>query len=78
MSRVSVMNDLSRMIDSMKRADAEANPIKSIEILMGWRCSTCAAEFQPDPKAQPELAVRFTLGLPILCPKCSRPKEAQP
>jgi len=63
------MNDLARMIDQMKRAEAEANPVKALKILMGWPCSTCGKEFEPT-SSQPEIAVRFTLGLKIQCPEC--------
>lgn len=35
------MNDLCRMTDRMNRAEAEANPVKSLKILMGWTCGTC-------------------------------------
>ena len=71
-----VVNELAAMIDRMRRADAAKNPVQALEILMGGRGSTCATEFQPDPKQEPEFAVRFTLGLPIQCPKC-RPKEEE-
>jgi len=66
------VNDLSRMIDRMKRADAEANPVKALKILMGWTCGTCGKDFDPG-NAGPMLGVRLTLGLPILCPECAAP-----
>lgn len=63
------MNDLARMIDRMKRADAEPNPMKSLKILMGFQCGKCGKEFDPGTDG-PMLGVCLTLGLPILGPCC--------
>jgi len=72
------MNDLARMIDKLNRAEAEPNPVRALKILMGWSCSTCGKDFEPTA-SQPEIAVRFTLGLKIQCPPCSiLSEEAKP
>ena len=63
------MNDLTRMLKRMERADAESNPMRAMRILMGWTCGKCLKEFDPGPDG-PMLGVRLTLGLPILCPDC--------
>lgn len=68
------MNDLSRMIDRMKRADKETDPLKSMRVLMGWTCSKCLKDFDPGQDG-PLLGIRLTVGLPILCPDCSAPGQ---
>ena len=64
------MNDLTRMLKRMERADAEPNPVKAMRILMGWTCGQCLKEFSPSQDG-PMLGVRLTLGLSILCQDCS-------
>lgn len=63
------MNDLTRMLKRMERADQEPNPVKSLRILMGWTCSKCLKDFDPGNDG-PLLGARLTMGLPILCPEC--------
>lgn len=68
------MNDLSRMIDRMQRADREPNPMRSMKILMGWTCGKCGKDFDPGNDG-PLLGVRLTVGLPIRCPECAAPGQ---
>jgi len=70
------VNDLTRMIERMKQADqaaAQGRAIESLRILMGWTCSGCGKDFEQGNDG-PLLAVRLTVGLPILCPACREPK----
>ena len=68
------MNDLTRMLKRMERADAEKNPVKAMRILMGWTCGKCGKEFDPGSDG-PLLGIRLTMGLPILCPVCAAPGQ---